>query len=136
MAHDQPVEPSQDFSLQCPYDGRRMDKVEVGAFAIDRCPTCAGIWFDMAELQRFIAHRFPAAKIDSGPPRAGKHDHTGKTYACPRDKSQLILISDLNQPHIRYHACTVCGGIMLDAGELSDISEFTLAEKVKAFFRL
>jgi Zn-finger nucleic acid-binding protein len=53
---------------------------------------------------------------------------------CPRDRSPLINIVDLKQEHIEQNACTVCGGILLDAGELRDLSEFTLSERVKAVF--
>ena len=38
------------------------------------------------------------------------------------------------QPHIQELACTVCGGVLLDAGELKDLSEFTLGERVKGLF--
>jgi Zn-finger nucleic acid-binding protein len=31
--------------------------------------------------------------------------------------------------------CRTCGGVLLDAGELKDLSEFTLAERLKGFFR-
>lgn len=136
MSNESLAESTGDFNLQCPYDGHRMEKVEVGKFTIDRCGKCGGLWFDMAELQRFIAHQLPAEKVDIGTKRGGEQVHAGKTYKCPRDQSDLILMSDVKQAHIKFHSCTVCGGIMLDAGELKDISEFTVGERVKAFFRM
>ena len=136
MATERLAEDTDDFSLACPYDGHRMDKVEVGKFTIDRCGECGGLWFDMAELQRFIAHKLPTEKLDIGAKRGSERAHAGQKYKCPRDHSDLIVMADVKQAHIKYHSCTVCGGIMLDAGELRDITEFTLREKVKAFFKM
>ncbi len=136
MPSDRLDESTDDFSLTCPYDGQRMEKVEAGTFTIDRCASCGGLWFDMAELQRFIAHGLPADEVDTSPRRTGERAHAGAKYKCPRDHSDLILMTDARQAHVKFHSCTVCGGIMLDAGELKDLSELTLKERVKAFFNM
>ncbi|MEW5850076.1 MAG: zf-TFIIB domain-containing protein [Myxococcota bacterium] len=34
----------------CPDDGKALQRLEVGAYAVDRCPECEGLWLDGGEL--------------------------------------------------------------------------------------
>ena len=47
----------------------------------------------------------------------------------------MIHMIDADQQHVGFEACTVCGGVFLDAGELTDLAEFTNSEKFKSFWR-
>ncbi|MBS0195377.1 MAG: zf-TFIIB domain-containing protein [Planctomycetes bacterium] len=136
MSSEPPIGFESDFTLACPYDGQPMEKVQLGKVTIDRCTKCKGVWLDMNEIHQIVAQGLPADQIDmSGPLRATWVPGDRKPK-CPRDHSQMIPVSDRRQAHIKYDACTVCGGIMLDAGELKDMTEFSLTERVKAFFRM
>ena len=71
------------------------------------------------------------ATLDAGPAVEGSRArHVVSRVECPRDKSRLITIVDRKQPHIQFEACTSCGGTFLDAGELKDLSERTLRERL------
>ena len=70
----------------------------------------------------------------SGP--AGKRlDHMAldakrdRLFVANTANSSLDIV-DLKQEHVEEKTCTVCGCILLDAGELRDLSEFTLREKL------
>jgi len=146
--HGQPLPgEGNDLRLRCPKDATIMEKIEVGTIIVDRCGKCGAMWFDALELKKVLAlneaskavgrdaKHAPVGSID---PEEKRIHTTGRTPAgmvCPRDRSMLINIVDQQQPHIQEKSCTVCGGVLLDAGELQNLSEFTLKEKLKGLFR-
>jgi hypothetical protein len=89
------------------------------------------MWFDALELDRVLAIKGGTKTLDlkSGGGTAVKPNE-GRPQ-CPVDHSDLIDMSDLKQPHVRTDACTVCGGVLLDAGELNDLADFSLGERWK-----
>ncbi|GMV25461.1 MAG: hypothetical protein AMXMBFR58_14920 [Phycisphaerae bacterium] len=129
-----------------------------GVVEVDRCPTCGCVWFDALELDRVLAITGGAKTVDAGNAASGvgRHGATGSGHAgvagaggggvgsgassargsssgprrlkCPVDHSDLIAMSDLKQPHVRTDACTVCGGILCDPGEVRDLAEFSVKE--------
>jgi Zn-finger nucleic acid-binding protein len=113
-----------------------MSKVHAGEYIIDRCEACGSIWFDLAELQRILAHELPVDKFDLGGNMRATASGAESERLCPRDSSRLIEVSDINQPHIRYQSCTVCGGMLMAAGDVKDIAHFSVVERLKAFFRM
>lgn len=118
------------FLLACPHCAHRMYKVKAGSVTLDRCPHCGGIWLDHKELEMGLAVDSKALKdLDVGGTTRGVGAHAIR--CCPRDKALLVTIVDPKQSHIRYEKCTICGGMFLDAGELRDLSEFTLAERIR-----
>jgi Zn-finger nucleic acid-binding protein len=122
------------FQLECPFDGHSMESVQAKNFTIDRCTKCGALWFDMAEMQRMIAHHLPPSDFDTFPPH-GKRQN-GDNCECPRDHTNLKPVSDPQQPQVEYLVCDTCGGMLLRAGDFSDLTKFTLAERVKSFFKM
>lgn len=125
--------PMPSFTLNCPKDGRAMEKVALSGFTVDRCVSCNALWFDATELQKALHAK--------GAVKALEPDHKGRVRntsaglaACPRCKSPLIAQVDQRQPHVEMLACTVCGGVLLDAGEFTDLNHLTVLERLKAFF--
>lgn len=124
-----------DDRLRCPKDAALMAKVQVGQVTVDHCARCGGMWFDPYELERVIQNRKAAVDLDAGAARRQYEwsVYRASTLICPRDKSELITVPDPRQPHVQIEVCRTCGGVLLDAGELKDLSEFTLSERLKAF---
>lgn len=116
--------------VRCPADGETMSRVHAGDVALDRCPACSGIWLDLGELERLCGGpgRELVASVDAGKPAA--EDARG-TRRCPRDGSPLVRVRHVEQRHVEMDQCSVCGGVFLDAGELRDLAEFTLAERLR-----
>ena len=114
-----------------------MEKINAGRIAVEHCGRCGATWLDAYELEAVLkAGAGAVAEIDFG---TSQHGYTNKAYQpgtshCPRDGELLIEIPDPRQPHVMIDLCRKCGGVLLDAGELKDLSEFTLAERVKALF--
>lgn len=124
-----------DKPVSCPKCHVNMERVKVERLAVDRCHKCGGLWLDQGELDALLSTRGGAkqaiATLDAGPAVEGSRArHVVSRVECPRDKSRLITIVDRKQPHIHFEACTNCGGTFLDAGELKDLSERTLRERL------
>lgn len=115
-------------SIDCPKCRAPMKHLRVGDVLIDRCHGCGGLWLDALEKDKLAGDRKAAAAADqpatvgAAPARAG--------MKCPRDRSDLIEMRDIQQPHVHFESCTVCGGVFLDAGELKDLSVHTLRERL------
>jgi Zn-finger nucleic acid-binding protein len=121
-------------TLRCPADGNLMTRLAMKTVSIDHCAKCGGIWLDARELSAVMAVG-GATGVDQGP--VGRTD---KGFApggrnCPRDKAALRKATDPDQPHVELDLCGECGGVFLDAGELSDLSELTLRERIGRFLR-
>ncbi|MGQ0626559.1 MAG: zf-TFIIB domain-containing protein [Phycisphaerales bacterium] len=121
------------LKLRCPKDAQLMEKVTVGAMVIDRCARCGSIWLDSFELERLLAVQGAAARVDVGAVRGMTPGNTIGAVACPRDGASMHEVADPVQAHVRMHTCRVCNGKLLDAGELKDLSELTLLERLRSF---
>ena len=120
--------------IDCPKCGTHMERHTSGALQVDRCPTCAGLWLDALELQRILETPGEVARLDKGRESRPPNRDSVRRIDCPRDGSPLVAMSDPKQPHVRFEQCTVCGGLFLDAGELKDLSELTLRERIRTLF--
>lgn len=126
--------------LLCPSCRGTMDRVEMnvtgGGFCVDRCPDCGGIWLDATELQKVIALKgsINIDKLDAGKLVTGGNTGTRTMRQCPRDGSALAPTQAPTQHHVILDKCPACLGLYLDAGELKDLAEVTLAERIVGFF--
>lgn len=122
------------FTLACPYDGAPMAQVQAGGVTVDRCTKCKSLWLDMNELPRVLAVKKLAEKLDIT--EHAKSVQTPKVVECPRDHSRLISMVHPNQGQVHYMSCKTCGGALLHAGDLHDLSKYTFFERVKRFFSM
>jgi Zn-finger nucleic acid-binding protein len=121
-------------SIECPKCHASMMRVKVGDIEIDRCRACGGLWLDALEKEHLLATPGAAEEADSGPTTMHERMDAVRRIKCPRDHSDMIPMVDLEQPHVKFESCTVCGGMFLDAGELKDLAEHTLAERIREYF--
>jgi Zn-finger nucleic acid-binding protein len=126
-----------DPRLRCPKDATLMEKMRVGELTVDHCARCGAMWFDPYELDAVLQQKSAATKIDYGTAAADYqyNVHRPTPMLCPRDRSPLVAVPDSRQPHVEIDICKSCGGVLLDSGELKDLSEFTLKERLKAFLQ-
>lgn len=128
-----PREPS--ALIECPKCHIRMERLDTAGVEVDRCLRCGGIWLDQGELDTLLRARNVVAgaiaRLDAGPamPGAGTRHQVGQVD-CPRDRVRMTTVRDRRQPHIAFEACGRCGGVFMDRGELTDLSEFTLRERL------
>ncbi|QOJ00317.1 MAG: zf-TFIIB domain-containing protein [Phycisphaeraceae bacterium] len=126
--------------IRCPKCATIMEKMPVtSTLEVEHCGRCGALWFDPYELEstlRADGGSLGINAIDYG--TAQNYDlqvHGDGSRQCPRDASPLVKVPDPRQPHVIIDVCRTCGGVLLDAGELKDLSEFTLSERLKAFLR-
>lgn len=105
------------------------------SIVIDRCAGCGGIWFDALELRNVLREKSAVKFLDTGPldqrPANASIGRALGGMVCPRDGATLKRAADLQQTHIVMDYCPQCAGCLLDAGELTDLSEFTIGEKIR-----
>jgi len=135
--HAVPNKPGDD-RLRCPKDGTLMEKLTIGGakkLLVEHCARCGCMWFDPYELAETLQRQNAVEEIDYGIAKKYDQDvHNPLPKHCPRDQAELIALPDPRQPHVVIDVCRQCGGVLLDAGELKDLSEFTVGERLKAFF--
>jgi uncharacterized protein len=125
-----------DGKLRCPKDATLMEKIRVGQLEVEHCARCGAMWFDAYELANAVQSKRAVAEIDYGTAKSyDQQVHNAAPLECPRDHAHLVAIPDPRQPHVVIDVCRQCGGVLLDAGELKDLSELTLAERLRGFFK-
>lgn len=125
-----------DAFVSCPKDAEPMERITLGSVTVDRCRTCGGVWLDAGELESLKQamlieqHRATMDQLD----RFGTEEPAVRPnpLLCPRDHQRMSVHHDPRQKHIEMDVCTKCGGMFFDAGELSDLTEFTLGERLRA----
>ncbi|MCB9845525.1 MAG: zf-TFIIB domain-containing protein [Phycisphaeraceae bacterium] len=126
-------QPSSD-RVWCPKCLVAMECLKLGRVSVDRCARCGGLWLDAGELSYLVADRdVPKRSIraaDGGPAKDQRLPNALGQMICPRDKSPMDVRSDARQSHVEYEVCPSCGGVFLDPGELTDLNEFTLKERL------
>lgn len=126
----------EDRLMSCPKDAEPMSRIILGTVRIDRCPACGGVWLDAGELDALkhaaleSEHRKTLDALDGLGTR--EPAERPQPLLCPRDHSRMSVHHDPEQKHVELDVCTKCGGLFFDAGELSDLTELTLGERLRA----
>lgn len=95
-----------------------------------KCEGCAGLWFKDGQVavEQALEH---AQIFDSQDNKADDFFNQVREIDCPECAKPMSKMTDKTQFHIKYEMCTDCRGVFLDQGELLDLSEFTLAERLQ-----
>lgn len=118
--------------LRCPKDGYSLTPVTVGSATVDHCDHCGAVWLDAGELALLQKHPDWVSGVDTGGERGARPVMAPHGRVCPRDGTSLAESRDHRQKHIRVDKCPTCLGLLLDAGELTDLTSFTLKERLRA----
>ncbi|MRI32909.1 hypothetical protein EOPP23_07915 [Endozoicomonas sp. OPT23] len=116
--------------MDCPKCQNLMNDISEPEFSALRCGGCNGIWFKDGshEIARKLAE---IPSLDSGNTNAASAYNEHRDIDCPECSKKMTPMTDRVQLHIQYEACTYCDGVFFDAGEFSDLTEFTLTQRVK-----
>ena len=116
--------------MKCPKCDGQMEKVTYQSIEIDRCGGCNGIWFDMLE-HKDLKNLDGSESIDVGDRKVGKEQNKIGKVDCPVCQTPMIPMVEVDQPHIWYEGCSVCGGVYFDAGEFEDFKKETVLDFFK-----
>ena len=77
--------------MNCPKcEADTLGEFSVQGVAVDRCSSCAGIWFDAHELSQLLAEE--ASHVASLRRGHVKDEVEGKRGKCPRNGSELLRV--------------------------------------------
>src|SRR5712671_7655966 len=113
------------FVMVCPKCISLMVQITFAGVEVDRCTDCQGIFFDAFEKEQLQKMK-GADAIDIGDSEVGREFNKVDVIDGPHCASQMIRMVDLEQPHIWFEHCTVCGGSFFDAGEFRDLTHHTV----------
>lgn len=86
-----------------------MKPFQVSGIELDRCTFCSGLWFDGGELEAVLKK-----------PLSPKLDEGVTTRRCPQC---AVAMRPAVLGRCRVEACTTCGGVFLDEGELVALND-------------
>lgn len=134
-AHESSPRHARQGRIDCPKCAARMQPVDCDGVTVDRCPTCGGMFFDLDEEPHILRNQELVAQLDTHPPDPhNPHADAKVKIHCPRDGEPMLHVHDVQQHHVGYETCPACGGVYLDAGELKDLSEFSVGEWLRRMF--
>ncbi len=128
------TEPTKEKAVDCPKCHEPMRELRAGKAVVDRCEKCYGIWLDEGERLKLLADKALVRGLDIGSVEVGQEQNEIVEVDCPRCAKPMQHVTDSAQKHIGYELCRECRGSFFDAGELTDLSEFTLSERIRALF--
>jgi len=120
------------MEIQCPKCRAPMHALQVETTQVDRCTSCAGLWFDTLE-DRDVRARESVDALDppGAQPAVGRNDQ--RHVECPRCHTPMIRMLDRLTREIWYESCPICYGKFFDAGEFRAIQPRTLMEVLRSF---
>ena len=116
--------------MQCPKCSTAMSSLEGLEFSADRCNGCGGVWLSDSDIDA-KDHAAAIDSIDTSIPEGQASFNELREINCPNCDVALMKMLDKTQLNVEYEACPDCRGAFFDAGELKDLSEFTLIERLK-----
>ncbi len=102
-----------------------------------RCGGCCGLWMSLPTRDRLLGQVEKIEfieKVAASGDSAEERDEAAFD-SCPECSGAMVSMVDADQPHVEFEQCATCGGVFLDAGELTDLSMLTLSERVRAIWR-
>jgi Zn-finger nucleic acid-binding protein len=105
--------------------------------AVERCPSCGGVWFDLDELNAFLdsgAGLTPSSPAPASGPSAAELD--AESGSCPKCGVALVPAPAPTNPKVRVDRCVKCAGLWVDGAELDRVSgkDLPFNERLKAVF--
>ena len=119
--------------MKCPKCVSPMIKIRFEGIEVDRCTDCQGLWFDEFKKDELLKVK-RSEQIDVGDAKVGRTFDRVNCIFCPRCEARMVRLTDLDQPHIHFEHCTVCGGAFLDAGEFRDLKRHNHVDCIKDLF--
>ena len=127
--------------MKCPVCENELTRKIIGQITVDVCENgCGGIWFDDEEIRKFDEEHETDGKLLLNIRRDSKIKiDSSARRKCPKCENIVMMRHFFSvKREIEVDECPKCGGIWLDAGELSAIREqfSTEAERDEATRKL
>lgn len=125
------------MALDCPRCRvGNLHEIEIGEVLIDRCDTCAGLWFDNDEVGDIAGPKGVGRRIEGALPPV---ENALPKMACPRCPEVALRRLRIDRPDPNARAavvfrCVSCGGTWLDRGELCEYEDPGLPDLLRRHF--
>lgn len=118
--------------MKCPKCASAMAEIEFGTdIKVMRCAGCMGLYCKRSMLQQMRDEWLVETVLDTGSVAVGSRNNSIKDIQCPDCCTIMEHVEDTEQAHILLDACPSCEGVFLDAGELTDMKNVTLMDKIR-----
>lgn len=110
------------------------DAEETSEIEVDQCLSCSGIWFDVKELDQYLAEKLLI--LDSKKVK-GHRELDRKEGHCPKCNELMVKKPAPKGAPFTVDACKKCGGVWLDSTEIDKLEKknFSFGEKHALIFR-
>lgn len=118
--------------MKCPRTGTELKEVEIDGVKVDISEACGGVWFDNYELKKFDEVHESAGEKLAELMKKYKSDtiDLNKRLNSPRHPEVVMMRRYYSSKRqIQIDECPRCGGIWLDAGELTQLRELFPTEQ-------
>ena len=123
-------------SRKCPKCMLPLSEVVMAGQRVDRCDTCAGVFFDVGELDAILTliARFNAVTLNE-PDIPLPDFERQREVLCPHDGAAM---EPSEAGPVIIDTCPSCRGIWLDGGEITalKLAENTIRENLNLYIRL
>jgi Zn-finger nucleic acid-binding protein len=122
------------MALACPRcKNVDLEEIELRDVLIDRCPRCAGLWFDNAELGEITGMRAKLKGLESIIPESQFSDDSVHCPRCEGIVLRELNVEDGGRTHSLFR-CVSCMGTWLDRGSLRAQEDGRLIDALKGYF--
>ncbi len=123
------------MALDCPRCHEvQLQEIEVGKVLLDRCPRCAGIWFDHDEVGGIIGRRDGIKKLESIVPPPEREIPSMSCPRCPDVSLRELKYREVADREIIAYRCVSCAGTWIDRGALREAEDPQLAKTLEHYF--
>ncbi len=113
--------------MECPKCHESLETVEIGPVRVERCPRCAGTWYDKGELRVLRDKESQGAyswiDFDLWKDIEKFRARRQLRYSCPRDASPMTTVH-YGESSIAVDICPECKGMWLDKEEYGEIVRY------------
>jgi len=123
------------MSLKCPRcKDVTLEEIDFDEVVIDRCPRCAGLWFDNDEIGELVGRNPELRQLETVIPSAAAQV---TSMLCPRDPDvplRELAFNGRGGRQSMVHRCASCAGTWLDRGQLKAQEDPKLTDALKDYF--
>ena len=118
--------------MECPACNVEMADLEGDQMTLRKCGECAGLWIDVADLNRVLLHHNLPGIESLG----GKMDAEALTGHCPECLVDLVRVNGGDRQHpLHYDSCESCGGLFLESEFADAVDAKVATEEIVEFFK-